>query len=70
MEISAGIRVARHNDKVVFVEDAMPGDQGDVQVTKRKRFGFDQAQFIRRDQTEQASPRHASTKRWRLSMDD
>lgn len=47
---SEGFGVARHNDKVVFVEDAVPGDQGDVQVTKRKR-RFDQAQFIRRDQT-------------------
>ncbi|HCE84745.1 MAG TPA: 23S rRNA (uracil-5-)-methyltransferase RumA, partial [Bacteroidetes bacterium] len=31
---SEGFGVARHNDKVVFVEDAVPGDQGDVQVTK------------------------------------
>ena len=47
---SEGFGVARHNDKVVFVEDAVPGDQGDVQVTKRKR-RFDQAQFIRRNHT-------------------
>ena len=34
---SEGFGVARHNDKVVFVEDATRR-QGDVQVTKRKRF--------------------------------
>ncbi len=35
-----GRAVGRHNEKVVFVEGAVPGDVVDVQVTKRKK-GFD-----------------------------
>jgi 23S rRNA (uracil1939-C5)-methyltransferase len=40
-----GRAVGRHNDKVVFVEGAVPGDIVDVQVTARKK-GFDMGAIL------------------------